>query len=227
MRIKMQTELCPTECARQFSIAARFFGGFSYERRGKYAVPARRFFGMREAVFTKDGCFFGAAASAAWQSAQAACAAQGYVLQKERALLLFLPQAAPAVPKETKELCLALRCGCGIANETPLSLPHACAPYAAYGIVQNGRICALAACNTPRRRDGFVQIGVYTVPAARSKGLGAACIASLCGAVAAAGEVPVFRTEMQNHAAAAAAAAAGLVFAGTEHMLLYRRAEAQ
>ena len=72
MRIKMQTELCPTECARQFSIAARFFGGFSYERRGKYAVPALRFCGMREAVFTKDGCFFGAAASAAWQSAQAA-----------------------------------------------------------------------------------------------------------------------------------------------------------
>ena len=73
-----------------------------------------------------------------------------------------------------------------------------------------------------------MQIGVYTVPAARSKGLGAACIASLCGAVAAAGgEVPVFRTEMQNHAAAAAAAAAGLVFVGTEHMLLYRRAEAQ
>ena len=46
MRIKMQTELCPTECARQFSIAARFFGGVSYERRGKYAVPARRFCGI-------------------------------------------------------------------------------------------------------------------------------------------------------------------------------------
>lgn len=227
MRIKMQTELCPSERARQFSIAARFFGGFSYERRGKYAVPALRFCGMREAVFTKDGCFFGVSASAAWQGAQAACTAQGYILQKERALSLFLPRETLFLPQEMKEPCLALRRGCGFANETPLFLPHACAPYAAYGIVQNGHICALAACNTPCGKDGFVQIGVYTAPAVRRKGYGAACITSLCNAVAAAGEVPVFRTETQNHAAAAAAAAAGLAFVGTEHTLLYRRAEAQ
>ena len=59
MRIKMQTELCPTECARQFSIAARFFGGFSYERRGKYAVPARRFCGMRDRRGAHGGCMGG------------------------------------------------------------------------------------------------------------------------------------------------------------------------